>query len=82
MERKVKNKDTLDATPADSEAAKLKLRAWVGRLMFAMRKECSIPDVSLNDLENEYKLETGFLFTEKVILVLGERPYSYCIAQN
>lgn len=63
----MKERHTVHSTSTGSAEAEIGPEVEV--LNSAMKKQCFLQDTSFKDFENEYGLETGPVFTEKVNLV-------------
>lgn len=75
IKREVKTQDNIDPIAASSDAAKWEAGSKVELVRAAMKKYLFILYFSLNDLENEYKLDSGSILTEKVSFVAVNLQY-------
>lgn len=76
MEREVKKKgiDAFFSTGSGSAQPEAGLEVEV--LISFMKKYCSVPDTSLNELKDKYAFETGSVLAEQLSLILAGSPYS------
>lgn len=76
MRRKMKDEDKFSRISTGSGAAETEAEPGIEVFKSAMKNNCFIRDTLLNDLKDEYELDSGSVFIEKVVLVLANPPYS------
>lgn len=71
VKREMKKEDIAHTVPTCSGATEREGEPKVKLLKFVMKKYCLIRDISFNNLEDEYELETVSVLTKNVNLVLA-----------